>query len=80
MAEPTDPDDLADALQHRIADALGDAVLVKFVAVMEVVDTDGERALFAASSRDCKAWEALGMLTYAAEIERAEMLRDAIAE
>lgn len=63
--------DLSAAVQDKLAEALGDAVLLKYVAAVEVIDSDGERALWLLASPDCKAWDSVGMLQYALHTEMA---------
>lgn len=67
-----DPDALSTAAQAGLAAALPtDTMLVKFVAIMEVIESDGRRALWTTVSPDCKAWESMGMLQWALACENA---------
>lgn len=47
------------------------AFVTKFVLVAEVLDTDGNRAVWTETSDDASKWDAYGLLTFALEEERA---------
>lgn len=61
-------------VQQAIADGLAQAVagegemLVKWVAIVETMDSNGERGLWSMAAPDMKRWETLGFL----ETARAE--------
>jgi hypothetical protein len=74
---PADDDarDLADQVQGALADLLhrrDNAMLTRFVVVAEVIEQEGERALWLLAPRDMKAWESIGMLEYARDLERQD--------
>lgn len=45
------------------------ALVTKFVLMVEVVDTDNERVLWAFASEGAKAWDTLGLIEYARMVE-----------
>lgn len=49
-----------------------DSVMVKYLAVAEVIEQNGERGLWCISSPDMKKWETLGFLEYATHLELAD--------
>lgn len=67
-------------LEQRVRDTLGtafgDEMLVRWVLLAEVIDTDGERAVWNMTSEDARAWDTLGLLTYATQIEQAGIVAD----
>jgi hypothetical protein len=67
--------ELAEHVQSALADAVHDldgSMLTRYVACVEVIDPSGERALWVLSTRDMKAWETVGFLEYARDLERGE--------
>jgi hypothetical protein len=50
------------------------AMATKFVVLIETVDGDGVRALWALTPDDLAAWESVGMLQYAMLREQAAVL------
>ncbi len=52
------------------------AMVTKFVVVAEGIDTDGVRALYTATHEGAKAWDSIGLLTYALARENAQILRE----
>ena len=76
MSEP-----LSRALADRMGDAVQDAypgdVLIKWVAVVETLDSEtGKRALITATSEGMPAWDSLGLLTYGVQLEQAAAVHD----
>ncbi|GAA4845495.1 hypothetical protein GCM10023201_40950 [Actinomycetospora corticicola] len=74
-----DFDDLGDQLQGDLnarLHAADGSMLVKFVALAEVISTDGDRSLIAISTRDMQSWESLGMLEFARQLEQASLTHD----
>jgi len=72
-------DELKDQVHSDIATRVGafdGSMLVKYVALIEVISDDGERALLALTSKDIKAWETLGMFEYMRQLEQAGAVRD----
>ena len=70
--------DVRDAVGHSLSDAVqGEGEMVtRWVAVFEVVDSDGKRAAYAIAPEQATAWDTLGLLDYAHGRERAAMVRD----
>jgi hypothetical protein len=52
------------------------AMATKFVLLVETVDGDGVRALWALTPDELAAWESVGMLTHALHREQAAVLDD----
>lgn len=44
-------------------------MILRWVAVAEVIDKDGEKGLYTMTSPDLKAWESLGLLQFALAVE-----------
>lgn len=65
---------MSEALRGDVQDAITAAMLkhgdmvTRWVVVAEVFESTGERGLWAFTAEDMKAWETLGMLTYAAQL------------
>lgn len=62
---------LRDRLDSGLADAFRDTgdMVNRWVLVTEVVDSNGERALWLNANKDCKTWDILGMLHSAIMIQ-----------
>lgn len=68
----------------QLADALGeifqrveDGMVTKWVILVETIAPDGTRGVWCQDAPDQKAYESLGMLTYADALIRAGIARDA---
>lgn len=73
MADDPDAVQLSDSVQGLLADAVHQtdgSMLTKYVACVEVIDPSGERALFVLSTPEMKAWETVGFLEFARDLER----------
>jgi hypothetical protein len=68
-----------DDLRSRIGSALGEALhaegdmVIKWVAVVEAMDADGERGVWCLADDEATAWDTLGLLAYATQREQAEL-------
>lgn len=70
---------LSDAVHGDIAARIGasdGSMLVKFLALVDCMDENGQRALSSLTSKDMKSWESLGMLEFARQIEQAATVHD----
>lgn len=67
-----DPADMCDAIGAAISGVLGgEAELVtRWVAMVETMDSDGERALWALAPAGAKPWDTLGLLHFGIQIEQ----------
>ena len=67
-----------DALQNALADALNDVddLLVRWVAVVEVVGPEGKRACWTLCAPGSMPWDLLALHEYALAVERAAIARD----
>lgn len=64
--------DLHAAVQRVIADHEGTLTyLMRFVLLAEIIDSEGERALFQVAADGMKRWDTLGMLEHARATEWA---------
>ncbi len=63
-------------LRAAISRVLGShgELATKWALVVESVGSDGERGLWLAAGADAKAWDTMGLLDYAVQRERAEIL------
>jgi hypothetical protein len=60
------------AVQQAIADQEGQATyLMRFVVLAEIVDSNGERAVWQVAADGMKRWDTLGMLDHARAVEHA---------
>lgn len=74
---PAEPHDVQQALQAAVKAALAEQgeLATRFVLVAEAVNAeDGKRALYWATSDEIRAWEALGMLEYGVQREKAQIM------
>jgi hypothetical protein len=46
-------------------------IVTRFVMVAEVIDTDGDRALWVQTDDDAKPWDTFGLMQYALAVEQA---------
>lgn len=70
---------LSDVAQSALAQAINDhdhAMLIKYVALCEVIETSGERAMWILATDGMKPWESIGLIEYAHDLERAATNRD----
>jgi hypothetical protein len=66
---------------EQIRDSVGNALsqalaaeaemVTRWVAIVEVMDADGERAAYAMAPEGAKPWDSLGLLTFGIQIEQA---------
>lgn len=52
------------------------SIVTKWVLVVETVDESGETGLWGLTSPGCRAWDSLGMLGYAANLEFSNTIVD----
>lgn len=66
-------------IRSRVESAMADAfresdeMVTRWVVLVEVIDTNGERGLWTLAPDDATAWDTLGMLTYATQLEQAAL-------
>lgn len=65
--------ELCDRIGLALSSALAedDEMVTRWVAVIETIDTDGDRALWTMAPDGTQSWDALGMLTFAVQREQA---------
>lgn len=72
----------AQAMRTRIGDGLSAAcaesgqMVTRWIAMIEVIDADGERSLWSLSDEDSRPWDALGLLSYGISLEHAAINAD----
>lgn len=75
--------ELPEQAHAAIADLIqtidGGAILTGFTLCAEIVGTDGKRALWMLTPPDQRAWDTLGYLTYALQVEQAGTVGDELA-
>lgn len=74
--------EIREAVNDALATALvpeGD-MLVRWVVCAEVIDQEGDRAVWALAPEGQKAWDSLGLLTYAVQLEQAAAVRDKLED
>ena len=65
-------------MQSKVADAIANAFsgghfVTKWVAVVEVLQEDGERALWTLANDSCESWDISGLLHHAVGMEQAQL-------
>ncbi len=53
---------------------------VKFVLLLEVIDRDGDRALWTAAGPNMTAWDTVGMLGHAMHVQQADTTKRRIED
>lgn len=77
MSGQEEADRVSKELGAAISAAVGRDMVVRWAAVVEVIDGQtGDRALWALAPLEATPWDTLGLLGYALERERAGILRD----
>lgn len=74
MEDTTPGEQIEKAVNAAIAEALAkfdDSFLLKWVAVVEVMQEDGERGLWTLTSKEIMRWDVKGMLGEALDRDRA---------
>lgn len=67
----------ATSLIAQLVDKLDEGAMVtKFVVVAEVIDGQGERAVWIEDGGSCASWDIIGLLTYALEVNAAAVDED----
>ena len=69
-------EDIRERFASAVADSMAsvDEMVNKWVACVETIDNDGQRALWVLSDPTSKPWDTLGMLTFAVQQEQSESL------
>lgn len=68
---------MAEAVGAAIGVAVGADVVLKWVALVEVIDGDtNERGLWCLAPRELTTWDTLGMLEYAKQLELVQTIRE----
>jgi len=68
-------DDVTDRLSAAISAVLADSYVTRWVSLIEVIDEDGDRAVWTLHADDMRAWDTLGLLTFGTQIEQAALVR-----
>jgi hypothetical protein len=66
-------------MQQKMTDAINTAIgagefVTKFLCLVEVIDSDGEAALWAVTSSEINSWDILGMLSWGIQHEQSGKL------
>lgn len=76
-----------EAIERYVGDAINAAVsehehgmVTRWVAVLEIIDGEGERAILTLASEDLRQWDSIGMLDFALSNERAGIVRDKLRD
>lgn len=79
----TGSDDLGTVLERAIGSAIEAQVsehehglVVKWVALVETLDSTGERGMWTMTSADVKAWDTVGLLQHGLHLQQAQTLTD----
>lgn len=69
---------LEEDLNHAIAEVIQrheqGALVTRWVALIETIDSDGHPGLWTTTSDGLKAWDTVGMLGHAMDLQRAQTL------
>jgi hypothetical protein len=71
----TDGEAIERDLHNAVADVLAHhetSMVTKWIILVEVVDEAGDRGMWTFTSPGATAWDSLGMLTYATQMEQAQ--------
>lgn len=73
--------DLEDRVRDALANAFGEGgdMLTRWVLCAEIIDENGERFVWNVTSEDARAWDTLGLLGHAVQIEQAGIVADRLA-
>ena len=74
MNDEKDADAMSTAMHDAIARVVGaqeSCLVTLWAALIETIDQDGERGLWTLASPEMQAWDTLGILTYALQMEQA---------
>ena len=68
------------AAQQAVSTVAGEYghMITRYILVAETMDEDGERAVLMAASPDQRAWDSIGLLGYALQLEQAGTLLEAV--
>ena len=78
-----DPDATEKALTDAIAQALDQALpgmVTRWVCVTEVIEEDGQRALWSVGPDDAQPWDRLGLMGFAMQLEQAGAVAHTLGE
>lgn len=73
-----DFEEIRDSVGNALAQAVaGEAEMVtRWVALVEVMGADGDRAAYVMAPEGAKPWDTLGLLTFAVQVEQAAAIED----
>lgn len=68
-----DFDEIRDSVGSAMAQAVAgqSEMVTRWVAVVEVMDADGQRSAYLMAPDGAKPWDTLGLLTFAVQVEQA---------
>ena len=71
---------VANAVENALANALSDEgdMVTKWVLVAEVIGDEGQRGVWTLAPDDAAAWDTLGLLTWAVQLEQAAAVQQAM--
>lgn len=67
------------AIEHVLREHGGEFTL-KWLALVETSDSNGERGMWAMTSDDLKAWDTLGLLEYGKQRQVTQLLNDSSSD
>jgi hypothetical protein len=74
MQAPADKVDtvtpMEESIDAAISDSVSDEVVTRWVCLVESLDADGTRGLWTATSDGVMAWDTVGMLDHALDLQR----------
>jgi hypothetical protein len=75
--------DIGPRIEHELGEAFAQvfsnhetSMVIKWTALVETMDDKGERGLWTFASENNKAWDTLGMLQHAIQIQHSQTLAD----
>lgn len=71
-------EEIRDSVGNALSQALaGESEMVtRWIAIVEVMDADGERAAYCMAPAGAKPWDSLGLLTFGVQVEQAAAIGD----
>jgi hypothetical protein len=80
-----EPDDVGERIEAALGEAIArvlnqheTSMVIKWTALIETMDGDGERGLWTFASDNNRAWDTVGMLQHALHLQQSQALAEAL--
>lgn len=74
------PGTAQEAMQQLVGELDPGCMATRFVALVEIIDAEGERAVWCLTPPGARDWDTLGLLRYGQAIEEAAITADKIGD